>query len=117
MAKVIHIGIESGEIHMEDDNCNCWSKPYPYICRVMQYIGRNDKNGKEIYEGDIVKATKYNGMIVEGVMIFRDCAFCIKNDFTSVYNLMDYEIEVLGNIYEDKELLHLIHKFDEGGVF
>lgn len=116
MARVTHIGVEEGEVHMEDDDCWCWSAPQPYVCRLMQYTSLKDKNEKEIYEGDIVRAVKYTGRMVQGTMVFKNGSFCIKNDLITVYNLMDYEIEVLGNIYENKELLKSLNSFDEGGI-
>jgi len=72
---------------------------------VGQYIGRKDKNKKEIYEGDIVSGNKE--------VIFGECVF--ENYFAvNGWTLKDYEenftqketsqIEVIGNIYENPEL-------------
>lgn len=81
---------------------------------LMQYTGLHDKNGREIYEGDIVKIThpKIRGMNQEepevGPIVF-DEQFA-KFGFMSasiVYGLVtnDHANEVIGNIYENSELL------------
>ena len=63
---------------------------------LMQYTGLKDKNGKEIYEGDIVYSTYYRHNIE------------IEDIFT-MYKWFDYpeseEFEIIGNIYENPELL------------
>jgi len=81
---------------------------------LMQYTGLKDKNGKEIYEGDIVKldtsefkSDKYKHKFNSKVE-YKYGMFCIsENDKKPVYNIYDvrYHIEIIGNIYEDKELL------------
>lgn len=65
---------------------------------LMQYTGLKDKNGTEIYEGDIVKATKEN---IPLIVVFWD-------DFTASFNgTKDNYLhsEIIGNIYENPELL------------
>lgn len=71
---------------------------------VMQYTGLKDKNGKEIYEGDIVKYKRINGSFDYGEIQYNGCAFDINNS----WNLQVFAsrgIEVIGNIYEKPELL------------
>lgn len=69
---------------------------------LMQYTGLKDKNGKEIYEGDIVasKGTMLSGRNWEETKEVR-----FNPDFG--YGLYDSHIfsEVIGNIYENPELI------------
>ena len=66
---------------------------------VAQYIGRDDINGRKIFEGMRVRATDNMPDGVEpfeGVVIFTNCSFAIKSGHTIHYRWMDYEVEVIG---------------------
>jgi uncharacterized phage protein (TIGR01671 family) len=74
---------------------------------VMQFTGLLDKNGKEIYEGDIVTARNgrndYEGYsIIKGEIKFEDFQWII-GDYVMKYQNDNFE--VIGNIYENSELL------------
>ena len=66
----------------------------------MQYTGLKDKNGKEIYEGDVIEDS-----IGNTVVIFKDGAFRIDIAFYPTLGDYNYSCSVLGNIYENPELL------------
>lgn len=92
--------------------------------KLMQYTGLKDKNGEGIYEGDILQDTGYGAEgALPGVVMFGDWDNGQEGDendrgigwFTedsSGYRrslldfvLFDNEIRVIGNIYENPELL------------
>lgn len=70
---------------------------------IMQYTGLKDKNGKEIYEGDI--GTDINDDMYE--VRFDDGAFVVIRDGNVIEPLSEVEsyMEVIGNIYENPELI------------
>lgn len=78
-------GFSFGSLSLEDD------------APVMQFTGLLDKNGKEIFEGDIVKSGNYERKVFE--VEYTDCGF---SPFAEAY----FGCEVIGNLYESPELLN-----------
>src|SRR5690625_343596 len=75
--------------------------------KVMQYTGLKDKNGREIYEGDILEIKHLMGCET-GELIFKYGAFLFDDGGYSYLgdHLANSEyIKVIGNIYENPELL------------
>ena len=76
--------------------------------KIMQYTGLRDKNGREVYEGDIVRFKDWwdEEMVGEVRYSEKDMAFTIVNDFWDGFPIMYADdLEVIGNIYENPELL------------
>lgn len=75
---------------------------------LMQYTGLTDKNGKEIYEGDVVKKLSAKGIRI-GEIRFHHGAFVVIYPNIKSWKLASERgqqaIEVIGNIYENPELL------------
>lgn len=69
---------------------------------VMQYSGLKDKNCEEIYEGDIVTCRHF---IENGVIEYLYSSFYVKYELGWMILSTAKDIEIIGNIYENPELL------------
>lgn len=77
---------------------------------VGQFTGLCDKDGREIYEGDIIVGTYKDMGTDTGLVVFKGCGFKVEIPNVGDDELVDWErysdsIEVIGNIYENPELL------------
>jgi len=77
---------------------------------LMQFTGLKDKNGKEIYEGDIVKDENNIREVIfhipDGVNnIYGFTQRDIKKNEWVGFNKIENDFEIIGNIYENPELL------------
>lgn len=105
--------------------CHLKEQGFPVVAdTVGQYTGLCDKNGTEIYEGDIIRYEEHEGYLLESFIaevVFENGAFgyrrknsmlgdigvfepfckhdCLKEDF------LNY-VEVVGDVYDDKYLLN-----------
>lgn len=83
---------------------------------LMQSTGLKDKNGKDIFEGDILKVANNDSSWFEVVKYDHDKAMFISKEVnlkyevpeTPLYDLFSpylFKVEVIGNIWEDCDLI------------
>ena len=126
-----------GEIGLNDAIMNDYITVSPDEIELMKSTGLKDKNGKEVFEGDILKFNDewaeycYEGYVdgsVEGINFVEvvrgeacfefgktrypeSSLFILMEDerltFAELIKSRDFEFEVIGNIYENPELLEV----------
>ena len=103
--EVLYLDFASNELGLWDEETE-----FDFECsfedvELMQYTDCKDKNGREIYEGDIVK--KSNGAIGQVVYLKATAGYKPYNN-GQVFDLFEADaryLEVVGNIYENPEIL------------
>lgn len=79
-----------------------------YEAEIMQYTGLKDKNGKEIYEGDICKwfsGLNDAGKVGQIVWLDTEMGWRFKENYIDYPPCIYLNVEVIGNIYENPALL------------
>lgn len=103
-----------------------WNLPYEMVRTdvdketIGQYTELKDENGKEIYEGDIIEFSydmfvgNFDTFVAKGKVVFEEGAFYVevfenerttKDEAYLLYSINLDTIEVIGNIYDNPELL------------
>lgn len=103
--------VDAEEIHLENGELDFIGDAITWMCKaddciLMQSTGLRDKNGKEIFEGDIVDS---EDGILSGIVEFRpDLGMFVStlikyNNFERLCNVAD-SVYIIGNIYTNPEL-------------
>ena len=74
---------------------------------IGQYTGLTDKNGKKIFEGDIIVCRSFSGIndFQNSVVEWCELLLCFRAGKHSLYGDFEQEYEVIGNIHDNPELL------------
>lgn len=103
------------ELELNDTVMNDYITAYPDEIELIQSTGIKDKNGQEIFEGDILIVTDDHSWL-EVVSYSKEKAMFVTEEInrkfkipkTPLYDLFDtniFDFEIIGNIYKNKELL------------
>ncbi|KKL15635.1 hypothetical protein LCGC14_2503590, partial [marine sediment metagenome] len=72
---------------------------------LLQYTGLKDKNGKEVYEGDITKSNGFMGVVKFINFMWMIHRLFADGEVEEYVIISDYTVEVVGDIYRNPELL------------
>ena len=111
------LSLDGKSMYIESERMQCFGggydlKPQKFDC-LMQYTGLKDKNGKEIYQDDVVRVVRNSGEFDEtAYVIFYDGAFRLNGIYILESDLLGQLkpelLEVIGNVYENKELIEAL---------
>lgn len=92
-------------IRVTEEDYNYVLEDYEILSETVgEYTGLTDKNGKKIFEGDIIRSNSERGYIE---YYPNDCAFDVVDDHGFYWLISEMSnIEVIGNIHDNPELLY-----------
>ena len=104
----INFDVRTVEVDLSSGNGDTCDYDFDEV-ELMQFTGLKDKNGKEIYEGDVTKHHSHN-TISKWIYSSRYLQFMsLESDGTHRYyfDIDKDKLEVIGNIYQNPELMEV----------
>jgi uncharacterized phage protein (TIGR01671 family) len=109
MWSVSSIRFDEGKVYLsetDDLSPDTYAKINDKELKLMQYIGLKDRNGKEIYEGDILGNEEISSGVVEWNNSMSQFRVASISNGSKIFALLEIELEynwVIGNIYENSD--------------
>lgn len=103
----IYSGYDEANVYCKDGQT--WAEPDWETAKLMQYTGLKDKNGKEIYEGDILK--ERTGKLSK--VVWELDGWFVSGKWPDGYGPLSVQLpdaEVIGNVYENPELFSNVNR-------
>lgn len=105
----VYLETENKMVYSEDWTEESWTQinQWAQAGFLMQVIGLKDTQGHDVFEGDIVEVyNTYKEETFRGSIQYHNGAYTIrKDDLTSHSRFINYEMRVIGNIFETPKLL------------
>lgn len=109
--RFIYKSLADANYYDKDNKCIGLANTLPNSLEWEQCTGLRDKNGNLIYERDIVHYVKHTNLGIGGnryakVFWWENIqGFAIETNYGDYYGLTDFEIEIVGTIHENGDLL------------
>jgi hypothetical protein len=105
-----HYYEENGKHYIANGETGAWIRCFMDPKTIGQYTGLDDKNGKRIFQGDIVNIIFRDGSTQLNEVCYVNGRFSLVGESKLDFNAHNFiHISVIGNIYDNPELMEARH--------